>query len=128
MRKWLEIAKSICNLRETDNFNGQKAVLLEIFGSNLAMQNKTLTTLNHQNKFGVGSKTAFRKGAESSFCLWQELKNLNQKITHLGDNLDLISNLAHFYEFARTYFSTKADNFSGEPRRASTAQTRKTDF
>lgn len=70
MRKWLEIAKTICSLRENNDFNRQKTVLLEIFGSNLAMQNKTLTTFNHQNKFGAGSKTAFRKGAESSFCLW----------------------------------------------------------
>ncbi|MDO4684173.1 MAG: hypothetical protein Q4B06_00515 [Candidatus Saccharibacteria bacterium] len=74
MRKWLEIAKSICNLRKIDDFSGQKVVLLEIFGSNLAMHNKTLTILNHQDKFGVGSKTAFRKGAESSFLPLARIK------------------------------------------------------
>jgi resolvase domain protein len=94
MQKWLEIAKSICSLCETDDFSGQKVVLLEIFGSNLAMQNKTLTTLNHQNKFGVGSKTAFRKGAESSFCLWQELKNTNRKVAILSDDSEKIHIMA----------------------------------
>ena len=94
MRKWLEIAKSTCNLREIDDFGGQKTVLLEIFGSNLAMRNKTLTTLNSQNKLGVGSKTAFRKGAESSFLPLTRIKNLNQKIAHLSDNLDLLSKMA----------------------------------
>ena len=53
-----------------------------------------LTTLNCQNKFGVRSKTTFCPLSESSFCLWQELKNLNQKIAHSGDHLALISNLA----------------------------------
>ena len=38
MRNWLNTAKSICYLRETDDFDGQKATLTEIFGSNLALR------------------------------------------------------------------------------------------
>ena len=63
MKKWLETAKSICYLLESDDFDGQKAVLLEIFGSNLFLHNKTIT----QTLTGVSSKTTFRKGAESGF-------------------------------------------------------------
>ena len=75
MKKCLETAKSICYLLESDDFDGQKAVLLEIFGSNLFLHNKTIT----QTLTGASSKTTFRKGAESGFCLWQELRNVNQK-------------------------------------------------
>ena len=107
MRNWLKTAKTICYLRETDDLNGQKAVLSEIFGSNLAMRGKTLIALGDKNTAGAGSKTAFRKGAESSFCLWRQLGNLNQKIAHSGEDLDFFSEMARFYEFARTYFQSK---------------------
>lgn len=86
MRNWLETAKSICYLRETDDFNGQKAVLTEIFGLNLFLSNKTLT----QTPNGESPKTTFRKGAESGFCLWQELKNVQQKMTALPSNIEKI--------------------------------------
>ena len=89
MRKWLETAKSIYYLRENNNFNGQKAVLSEIFGLNLFLENKTLT----QAPNGESPKTTFRKGAESGFCLWQELRNLNQKIAHSGEDLDFFSEM-----------------------------------
>ena len=81
MRKWLETAKSICYLRETDDFGGQKAVLSEIFGLNLFLSNKTLT----QTPNSESPKTTFRKGAESGFCLWQELKNTKEKIARESD-------------------------------------------
>ncbi|MBB1559396.1 hypothetical protein HG438_003785 [Candidatus Saccharibacteria bacterium] len=35
MQKWLENAKSICYLLKSDDFDGQKVVLAEIFGLNL---------------------------------------------------------------------------------------------
>ena len=89
MRNWLETAKSICYLRETDDFDGQKAVLSEIFGLNLFLENKTLT----QTPNGESPKTTFRKGAESGFCLWQKLRNLNQKIAHSGEDLDFFSEM-----------------------------------
>ncbi len=81
MRNWLEIAKSICNLRETDDYNGQKAVLSEIFGLDLLLHNKTLT----QTPNGESPKTTFRKGAESGFCLWQKLKKTKEKIARESD-------------------------------------------
>ena len=63
MTKWLETAKSICYLLESDDFDGQKAVLLEIFGSNLFLHNKTIT----QTLTGVSSKTTFRRGRKVVF-------------------------------------------------------------
>ena len=89
MRNWLETAKSICYLREIDDYNGQKAILSEIFGLNLFLSNKTLT----QNPHGESLKTTFRKGAEIGFCLWQELKILNQKIARKGEDLDFYSEM-----------------------------------
>ncbi len=89
MQNWLNTAKSICSLRETDDLNGQKAVLSEIFGSNLFLHRKTLT----QTPNGESPKTTFRKGAESGFCLWQKLGNLNQKIAHSGEDLDFFSEM-----------------------------------
>ena len=89
MQNWLETAKSICYLRETDDYNGQKAVLSEIFGLNLFLSNKTLT----QTPNGESPKTTFRKGAESGFCLWQELKNAQQKIARKGEDLGFYSEM-----------------------------------
>ena len=89
MQNWLKTAKSICYLRETDDFSGQKAVLSEIFGLNLFLHNKTFT----QTPNGVRPKPTFRKGAESGFCLWRELRSLNQKIAHAGEDLDFYSEL-----------------------------------
>lgn len=43
MKKWLETAKSICYLLKSNDFDEQKAVLAEIFGSNLFLHNKTIT-------------------------------------------------------------------------------------
>ncbi len=89
MTKWLETAKSICYLLKSNDFDGQKVVLAEIFGSNLFLHNKTIT----QTPTSASSKTTFRKGAESGFCLWQELRNVNQKIARKGDDLDFYSEL-----------------------------------
>ncbi len=89
MQKWLENAKSICYLLESNDFDGQKVVLTEIFGSNLFLHNKIIT----QTPTNASSKTTSRAGAESGFCLWQELKNVNQKIAQEGDNLDFYSEM-----------------------------------
>ena len=89
MTKWLETAKSICCLLKSNDFDGQKVVLTEIFGSNLFLHNKTIT----QTPTSASSKTTFRKGAESGFCLWQELRKINQKIAQEGDNLDFCSEM-----------------------------------
>ncbi len=100
MQTWLKTAKSICYLQETDDLHGQKAVLSEIFGSNLALRGKTLIALGDKNTAGATPKTAFRKGAESSFCLWQQLANLNQKIAHAGEDLDFYFEMAGEEGFA----------------------------
>ena len=70
------------------------ALSLYNFGSVLRQQNKTLTpTTNKTDGWGF-SKTAFRKGAESSFCLWQELKSTNEKIAKNGDRSEFFHIMA----------------------------------
>jgi hypothetical protein len=76
----------------------------------LRRQNKTLIAVGDKKAVGAGSKTAFRKGAESSFCLWQELKSTNEKIAENGDRSEFLLKMAHLYEFARTHFSSKSEN------------------
>ena len=107
MRNWLETAKSICYLQEANDFIGQKAVLSEIFGSNLAIRGKTLTPTTNKKDGWAGSKTASRKGAESGFCLWQELKSTQQKITLSGENLDFFSEMARVEGFEPPNARTK---------------------
>ena len=109
MRKWLETAKSICYLRETNDFDRQQAVLSEIFGSNLTMRGKTLTPPITKKDGWASSKTAFRKGAESSFCLWQALKSTNEKIARESDNSEVFLKMARLYAFARTFFATRCE-------------------
>ena len=70
------------------------ALLLYNFSSVLREQNKTLTPPTNKKDGWVGSKTAFRKGAESSFCLWQELKSTNEKIARESDNSDVFLKMA----------------------------------
>jgi len=67
MKKWLETAKTICYLLKSDDFDGQKVVLAEIFGLNLFLHNKTIT----QTPTSASSKTTFRKkrGRKVFFCL-----------------------------------------------------------
>ena len=80
MRNWLEIAKSICCLRESNDFDGQKAVLLEIFGSNLFLIGKSATPNPNQNNLSPELKTALCPLSESHFCLWQKLKETKEKL------------------------------------------------
>ena len=47
----------------------------------LSLYNKTLT----QAPNDLVPKTTFRKGAESGFCLWQELKITKEKIARESD-------------------------------------------
>jgi len=71
----------------------------------LRQQNKTLIAIGDTKAVGVGSKTAFRKGAESGFCLWQELKSTNEKIARESDNSKLFLKMAgdkgREYNFSR---------------------------
>ena len=69
-------------------------------------ENKTLT----QTPNGESPKTTFRKGAESGFCLWQKLGNLNQKIAHAGEDLDFLSEMVLGVGFEPT--KAKANRFT----------------
>ena len=92
------------------------------------LQNKTIIAEGDKTANAVSQKHLFERGQKGIFGLYSGLKNLNEKVAEKGDNSDLISYMAHFLDFAQTHFSTKTDNSSGEPRRASTAQPNKTDF
>ena len=90
MQKWLEKAKSICYLLESNDFDGQKSILQEIFGSNLFLHNKTLT----QTPISASSKKPLlERGVESVFCLWQELRKINEKVAFSSDNFVKIHTL-----------------------------------
>ena len=71
----------------------------------LSLYSKTLT----QTPNGESPKTTFRKGAESGFCLWQELKNIQQKIARESDNSEVFLKMARLYAFARTFFATRCE-------------------
>ena len=72
----------------------------------LSLYNKTLT----QTPNGESPKTTFRKGAESGFCLWQKLRNLNQKIALSGEDLDFFSEMVLGVGFEPT--KAKANRFT----------------
>ena len=65
MKKWLETAKSICYLLKSDDFDGQKVVLAEIFGLNLFLHNKN----HHPNPYRCKLKNHFpkKKGGRKVF-------------------------------------------------------------
>ncbi len=104
MRKWLKTAKSICKIVDTNDFDGQKAVLSEILGLNLFLSNKTLARTPN----GLVPKPTFRKGAESGFCLWRELRNLNQKIAQAGEDLDFYSEMVRMKGLEPSRLATHA--------------------
>lgn len=88
---------------KSNDFDGQKAVLAEIFGSNLFLHNKTIT----QTSTSASSKTTFRNGVESDFHLWQELRNTNEKVALSSDDLDFYSEMVRFYTNTKTYLEKK---------------------
>lgn len=80
----------------------------EIFGPNLFLHNKTLT----QTLISASSKTTFRKKkgrAESGFCLWQELRKINEKVVLLSDNSEKVRIMVREVGLEPTRFLRPAD-------------------
>jgi hypothetical protein len=48
MKQWIETAVSICKIAKSDDLLAKKALLLEIFGSNLQMRQKEVVVNDDQ--------------------------------------------------------------------------------
>ena len=48
MKQWIETAVSICKIAKSDDLLAKKSLCLEIFGSNLKMQNKNVVVNDDQ--------------------------------------------------------------------------------
>jgi hypothetical protein len=94
MGKWLDKIASICKIVRTADLAAQKALLIEIFGSNLFLKDKNVVA------FGDGKLKSSPKN------LWFSLRETNKKIALSGDKSNFLSELAPLYKNARTYFST----------------------
>jgi hypothetical protein len=90
MRKWVFEVNSICEIVANRDFAAQKALLRKMFGSNLFLTHKTLA----QNPEVATPKRLSEMGADSRFCLWQKLKETNEKIAISGDPSKFFPNLA----------------------------------
>ena len=73
------------------------------------LQNKTLIAEGDKTAHAVSQKRLFERGQKGVFGLYSELKNLNEKVAQKGDDSELISFMAHFLDFAQTYFATKCE-------------------
>ncbi|HMS31860.1 MAG TPA: recombinase family protein [Candidatus Saccharibacteria bacterium] len=81
MNRWLERAVSICKIAESDDLPAKKSLLLEIFGSNLKMQNKNVVVNDDQ----------FLHSPQENIWVW--LRQSLEKIAHSGDNFQFCSDL-----------------------------------
>ena len=74
MKQWLDKAVSICKIAESDDLRAKKSLLLEIFGSNLKMQNKNVVVNDDQ----------FLHSPQEN--IWPALRAAKEKIAPEGDN------------------------------------------
>ena len=95
MRQWLNKAVSICSVAQNNDFTAKKLFLREIFGLNLFLTNKNVATSGDQSQISPLKNP------------WQALRAATQKAALSGDKIAISSDLERFFEFARTYFSTK---------------------
>ena len=75
MNRWLERAVSICKIAKSDDLLAKKSLLLEIFGSNLKMQNKNVVVNDDQ----------FPNSPQENS--WLALRAAREKATHAGDSI-----------------------------------------
>ena len=95
MKQWIETAVSICKIAKSDDLLAKKSLCLEIFGSNLKMQNKNVV---------VNDDQFLHSPQENS---WVLLRKSLEKIAPEGDNFLFSSTMVALYSKAQTYFSTK---------------------
>ena len=81
MKQWLDKAVSICKIAESDDLRAKKSLLLEIFGSNLKMQNKNVVVNDDQ----------FLHSPQEN--IWPALRAAKEKIAPEGDNFRFSSDL-----------------------------------
>ena len=81
MNAWLERAVSICKIAKSDDLLAKKSLLLEIFGSNLKIQNKEVVARDDQ----------FPNSPLKPH--WQALRAAREKIAPEGDNFRFSSEL-----------------------------------
>ena len=81
MKQWIETADSICKIAKSDDLLAKKSLCLEIFGSNLKMQNKNVV---------VNDDQFLHSPQENS---WVLLRKSLEKIAPQGDNFRFSSDL-----------------------------------
>ncbi len=75
MNTWLERAVSICKIAKSDDLLAKKSLCLEIFGSNLKMQNKNVVARDDQ----------FPNSPQANS--WLALRAAREKAAHSGDQI-----------------------------------------
>ncbi len=81
MKRWIETGVSICKIAKGDDLRAKKSLCLEIFGSNLKMQNKNVV---------VNDDQFLHSPQENS---WVLLRKTLEKIARQGDNFRFSSEM-----------------------------------
>ena len=81
MKQWIETAVSICKIAKSDDLLAKKALLLEIFGSNLKMRQKEVVINDDQ----------FLTSPQKS--RWQALRAASEKAARMGDRFRICADL-----------------------------------
>ncbi len=74
MTKWIETAVSICETTKSTDLLAKKSLCLEIFGSNLVLENKKARLRAPEISFSTPEK------------IWSALRATKEKIAQMGDN------------------------------------------
>ena len=81
MKQWIETAVSICKIAKSDDLLAKKSLCLEIFGSNLKMQNKNVVVNDDQ----------FLNSPQEN--IWSALRAAKEKAAHSGDQFNFLPSL-----------------------------------
>lgn len=83
MNTWLNRAVSICKIAKSDDLLAKKSLLLEIFGSNLKMQNKNVVVNDNQFLYSPQEN------------IWPALRAAKEKAAQQGDQFQFCSEMVH---------------------------------
>ncbi len=81
MKRWIETGVSICKVAKSDDLLAKKSLCLEIFGSNLKMQNKNVVVNDDQ----------FLHSPQEN--IWSALRAAKEKAARQGDQFQFCSEL-----------------------------------
>ena len=105
MKQWIETAVSICKIAKSDDLLAKKALLLEIFGSNLKMRQKEVVINDDQFLISPLKNR------------WQALRAAKEKTAPAGGNFrnctDLVSHMDITWNSFLPYLVTFADRLEG---------------